>query len=96
MRAGHAADYAFSISALVGVSVPDFVVAGLLIASFALAILIVISHDLGMVTQLADYILVLRNGEAVERGSVSATLTEPQHHYTRELVAAHERPGQRL
>ena len=38
MRAGHAADYAFSISALVGVSVPDFVVAGLLIAVFALAI----------------------------------------------------------
>ena len=38
MRAGQAADYAFSTSALVGVSVPDFVVAGLLIAAFALAI----------------------------------------------------------
>ena len=58
--------------------------------------LIVISHDLGMVAQLADEVLVLRNGEAVERGSVSATLTEPQHHYTRELVDAHERPGRRL
>ena len=58
--------------------------------------LIVISHDLGMVSQLADDILVLRNGEAVERGSVRTTLTKPQHHYTRELVDAHERPGQRL
>ena len=38
MRAGHAADYAFSISAFVGVSVPDFVVAGLLITVFALAL----------------------------------------------------------
>ena len=58
--------------------------------------LIVISHDLGMVTQLAEDILVLRDGQAVERGSVSATLTEPQHRYTRELVDAHERPGQHL
>lgn len=58
--------------------------------------LIVISHDLGMVSQLTDDILVLRNGDAVEQGSVSATLTKPQHHYTRDLVDAYERPGQRL
>lgn len=58
--------------------------------------LVVISHDLAMVTQLADDIVVLRSGVAVERGSVSTALTDPQHHYTRELVDAHERPGQRL
>lgn len=38
MRAGQAADYAFSISVLVGLSVPNFVVAGLLIVAFALTI----------------------------------------------------------
>ena len=58
--------------------------------------LVVISHDLAMVTHLADDVVVLRNGVAVERGSVRTALTDPQHHYTRELVDAHERPGQRL
>ena len=58
--------------------------------------LIVISHDLAMVSQLVDDVLVLRNGVAVERGSVRTVLTKPKHHYTRELVDAHERSGQRL
>ena len=38
VRAGHAVDYAFSTSVLVGLSVPNFVVAGLLISFFALTI----------------------------------------------------------
>lgn len=49
--------------------------------------LIVISHDLAMVAQMADEVLVLRDGEAVEQGSVASTLSDPCHHYTRELVA---------
>lgn len=58
--------------------------------------LIVISHDLGLVARLADDILVLRNGEAVERGSISSTLSRPQHPYTQELVDAFQGPGQRV
>ena len=58
--------------------------------------LVVVSHDLAMVARLADDVLVLRDGVAVEQGRVRTTLTEPQHPYTRELVDAYERPRQRL
>ena len=46
-----------------------------------------ISHDLAVVAQVADRILVLRDGEMVEEGSADAILVNPQQPYTRELVA---------
>ncbi|UOR00726.1 ABC transporter ATP-binding protein [Leucobacter allii] len=47
-----------------------------------------ITHDLGVVARVADRVVVLRNGEIVERGTTAAVLEAPQHDYTRMLVAA--------
>ena len=48
--------------------------------------IIFISHDLGVVKKLADYIIVMRNGEKVEEGTVNKIFTEPEHPYTKYLV----------
>ncbi|RNE64179.1 dipeptide ABC transporter ATP-binding protein [Cryobacterium tepidiphilum] len=50
--------------------------------------LIVISHDLAVVSSLADDVLVLRHGEVVEYGPARDVLTDPQHPYTRQLIDA--------
>jgi peptide/nickel transport system ATP-binding protein len=50
--------------------------------------LIVVSHDLAVVAQLADRIAVMRHGRIVEQGSAAAILGEPRHEYTRALVEA--------
>ncbi len=48
---------------------------------------IFISSSLGMVTEIADDMIVLDRGHIVERKSVEALLREPEHGYTRELIA---------
>jgi peptide/nickel transport system ATP-binding protein len=50
--------------------------------------LILISHDLGVVSQLADQVLVLRQGQVVENGPADQVLSQPRHAYTRSLMAA--------
>ncbi len=50
--------------------------------------LLTISHDLALVRQLADDVVVMCQGEMVESGSVDAVLSRPQHPYTRRLVEA--------
>lgn len=47
-----------------------------------------ISHDLAAVRGVADRVLVMREGRVVESGVTAAVLAEPQHPYTRRLVAA--------
>jgi len=47
-----------------------------------------ISHDLAVVAQMADRIVVLRHGGKVEEGEARQLLTSPQCDYTRELIAA--------
>ncbi|MGD9863491.1 MAG: ATP-binding cassette domain-containing protein [Pseudodonghicola sp.] len=47
-----------------------------------------ISHDLAVVASLCDDLLVLRQGQAVEQGEAAAILRDPQHDYTRTLLAA--------
>jgi len=47
-----------------------------------------ITHDFGVVAELADRVAVLRLGELVELGSRADVLSRPQHPYTRMLIAS--------
>jgi peptide/nickel transport system ATP-binding protein len=49
---------------------------------------LLISHDLGMVSQYANQVLMLRSGRPIECGTPDAILLNPQHEYTRALVSA--------
>jgi peptide/nickel transport system ATP-binding protein len=48
---------------------------------------IYITHDLAVVAQLADRIMVLRHGDLVEEGPARSMLDSPQEEYTRRLLA---------
>jgi peptide/nickel transport system ATP-binding protein len=50
--------------------------------------LILISHDLGIITELADIIGIFYAGKIVELGDLSRILTDPKHPYTQGLLAA--------
>ncbi|MDF0582082.1 dipeptide ABC transporter ATP-binding protein [Bradyrhizobium yuanmingense] len=50
--------------------------------------LILISHDLAVVSQVADEVLVMRGGEVVERGIAAQIFEDPRHPYTRQLLDA--------
>ncbi|HLS24950.1 MAG TPA: ABC transporter ATP-binding protein [Beutenbergiaceae bacterium] len=52
-----------------------------------LAVLLV-THDLGVMSAIADDVAVMRHGEIVERGPREQIFTKPQHPYTRELLTA--------
>mgnify|MGYP001383613150 FL=1 len=52
-----------------------------------------ISHDLGVVAEIADRVAVLRDGLIVEIASKEALFTKPEHDYTKRLIAL--RPGRR-
>ena len=63
---------------------------GRLQAEHDLAVLF-ITHDLAVVADIADDVVVLRHGEAVESGAVRDVFRRPAHAYTRDLLAAHRR-----
>ncbi|MFD2058679.1 ABC transporter ATP-binding protein [Mesorhizobium calcicola] len=50
--------------------------------------LLLISHDLAVVTEMADRITILRRGEVMEAGDTARTLSEQFHPYTRQLAQA--------
>ncbi|MFC0603353.1 ABC transporter ATP-binding protein [Winogradskyella pulchriflava] len=47
-----------------------------------------ISHDLSLVSELADRVLVMYKGEIVEQGNTDAIFNHPKHNYTKALIAA--------
>ena len=47
-----------------------------------------ITHDFGVVADIADQVVVLRHGKVVEEGPAAAVFSEPQHDYTKALLAA--------
>jgi len=48
--------------------------------------ILLITHDLGVVMEVADQVAVMRTGRIVESGSADTVLTEPQHPYTLQLL----------
>ena len=50
--------------------------------------LLLISHDLAVVTDMADRITVMRHGEVMETGETAQTLSRQEHPYTRQLAQA--------
>ncbi len=60
--------------------------------------LLLITHDLGVIAEVADRVAVMYAGRIVEEGPVRAILRSPAHPYTRGLLASipHGRAGERL
>jgi peptide/nickel transport system ATP-binding protein len=54
-----------------------------------------ISHDFGVIARLCDEVVVMYQGRVVESGRVQRVLAAPDHSYTRALLGAIPRPGQR-
>lgn len=52
-----------------------------------LATLLVL-HDLGVAQQVSDTLIVMHHGQIVERGLTQEVLNNPQHDYTKQLIAA--------
>ena len=52
------------------------------------ASILFITHDLGIVAELCDWVYVMRHGKVVENGSIRQIFTAPQQDYTRMLLAA--------
>ncbi|WP_188191875.1 ATP-binding cassette domain-containing protein [Nonomuraea sp. SYSU D8015] len=50
--------------------------------------LLLVSHDLALVSTIADRVLVMKDGAVVESGPAPEVLAEPSHPYTRELLEA--------
>ncbi|MBN9672160.1 ABC transporter ATP-binding protein [Roseibium aggregatum] len=50
--------------------------------------MLLITHDMGVVAETADRVIVMKQGERVEEGTVTGLFENPTHSYTRKLLAA--------
>ncbi|PZD71868.1 Glutathione import ATP-binding protein GsiA [Acaryochloris thomasi RCC1774] len=58
--------------------------------------IIFVTHDLGIIAEIADSVAVMFRGKIVEVGSVQQIFSEPQHPYTQGLLACRPQPHKRL
>lgn len=58
--------------------------------------IIFITHDLGVIAEVADRVLVMYKGKIVEQGNVLDIFSNPQHPYTKSLLACRPPLGKRL
>jgi peptide/nickel transport system ATP-binding protein len=64
-------------------------------AEYKMSILF-ISHDLSLVSEIANQVMVMYKGEVVEHGSVDSIFKNPQHNYTKALIASRPSTKNRL
>ena len=57
---------------------------------------IIVTHDIGVIANIADRVAVMYRGEVVETGDVAQILGAPQHEYTKSLIAAVPRADRKL
>jgi len=57
--------------------------------------MILVSHDLAVITEVCDRIIVMYAGQVVEQGDAATIITSPRHPYTRALLDALPQAGQR-
>lgn len=57
--------------------------------------MMLITHDLGVIAQMAEQVVVMYAGRIVEQGATAEVLRHPQHPYTRGLIASRPVPGER-
>jgi peptide/nickel transport system ATP-binding protein len=50
--------------------------------------IVLITHDMGVVADMADRIVVMQNGQVVETGTADQIFTSPQHPYTQQLLSS--------
>ena len=58
--------------------------------------IIFVTHDLGIIAEIADEVVVMYQGKVVETGSVQQIFQQPQHPYTKGLLACRPQPDKRL
>ena len=57
---------------------------------------IIVTHDIGVIVNVADRVAVMYRGKVVETGNVSQVTEEPKHEYTQSLIAAVPRSDRKL
>ncbi|KIS41446.1 ABC transporter ATP-binding protein [Kosakonia radicincitans] len=57
--------------------------------------LMLITHDLGVIAQMAEHVVVMYAGRIVEQGPTADVLRNPLHPYTKGLIASRPVPGER-
>jgi peptide/nickel transport system ATP-binding protein len=60
------------------------------------ASVLIITHNMGVIADIADQVVVMYRGRVVEQGDVDQIFYDPQHEYTRRLLAAVPRIGQKI
>jgi peptide/nickel transport system ATP-binding protein len=57
---------------------------------------IIVTHDIGVIAEIADRVAVMYNGQLVEQGEVTQVLQKPKHDYTKSLISAVPSGDQKL